>query len=178
MKPRIGFDKKAVGRFFLEHSEKVLLGAFILAFAAIIYGAVLRREKFDKTPQDLLDNVAKAKRSLEGERRDKLNELRKELQDRDDKGDYKNEADKIAKFIRQGISVKPYECDVALDKPLFGQRGKREQPEIFGVEDLARWPISGLFKLWKRARAARPLPPLRRRAVEAESGNRADVLQR
>ncbi len=159
MKPRIGFDKKAVGRFFLEHSEKVLLGAFILAFAAIIYGAVLRREKFDKTPQDLLDNVAKAKRSLEGERRDKLNELRKELQDRDDKGDYKNEADKIAKFIRQGISVKPYECDVALDKPLFGQRGKREQPEIFGVEDLRASADFGAFQVMETGAGGPAAPP-------------------
>ena len=56
--------------------------------------------------------------------------------DRDDKGDYIEEAEKIAEFNKQGISVKPYECDVALDKPLFGQRGKRGQPELFDVEEL------------------------------------------
>ena len=50
MKPKISFDKKAIGNFFLEHSEKVLLGAFILVFATIIYGAAMRREKFDKNP--------------------------------------------------------------------------------------------------------------------------------
>ena len=56
--------------------------------------------------------------------------------DREDKGDYKKDAEKIIAINKQGISVKPYECDVALDKPLFGQRGKRGQPDLYDVQDL------------------------------------------
>ena len=62
MKLKINFDKKAIGNFFLEHSEKVLLGAFVLVFAGIIYGAVLRREKFDKAPADLVRQLLQGQR--------------------------------------------------------------------------------------------------------------------
>ncbi len=163
MKVKINFDKKAIGNFFLEHSEKVLLGAFILVFATIIYGAAMRREKFDKNPNDLLDKSNNAKRSLEGERPEMLKELLQEQQAREDKGDYKKDADKIAEFNKQGISVKPYECDVALDKPLFGQRGKRGQPELFDVEELRTAADFGAFQVVDTAGGRPPLPRLRGR---------------
>jgi archaellum component FlaC len=147
MKLKISFDKKAIGNFFLEHSEKVLLGAFLLVFATIIYGAAIRREKFDKNPEDLRVKSEAARRSLQGERLEMLKELFREQEAREDKGDYKKDADKIAEFNKQGISVKPYECDVALDKPLFGQRGKRGQPELFNVEDLRAAADFGAFQV-------------------------------
>jgi hypothetical protein len=146
MKLKINFDKKAIGHFFLEHSEKMLLGAFILVFAIIIYGAAVRRDKFDKIPSELVANCGKAKQSLEGERPDLLSELLKEQQAREDKGDYKKEADKIAKFNEKGISVTPYQCG-SLDKPLFGQRGKREQPELIDVEELRAAADFGAFQV-------------------------------
>ncbi len=149
MKPKISFDKKAIGKFFLEHSEKVVLGAFILVFAGIIYGAVLRREKFDKATSDLASKCAESKQNIENKSEEKVksmvNELMKDMLARDDKGDYKKDAEKIAAINKQGISVKPYECDVALDKPLFGQRGKREQPEIYDVEGLRADADFGAF---------------------------------
>jgi hypothetical protein len=159
MKVKINFDKKAIGNFFLEHSEKVLLGAFILVFATIIYGAAVRREKFDKNPNDLLDKSINAKRSLEGERPEMLKELLSEQQAREDKGDYKKVADKIAEFNKQGISVKPYECDVALDKPLFGQRGKRGQPDLFDVEELRIAADFGAFQVVDTPGGGAAVPP-------------------
>jgi hypothetical protein len=158
MKLKFNFDKKAIGRFFLEHSEKMLLGAFILVFAIIIYGAAVRRDKFDKIPSELVANCGKAKQSLDGERPDLLNELLKEQQAREDKGDYKKEADKIAKFNEQGINVKPYECG-ALDKPLFGQRGKRGQPELYDVEELRAAADFGAFQVVDASSGGAPVAP-------------------
>jgi hypothetical protein len=163
MKVKIHFDKKAIGNFFLEHSEKVLLGAFIIVFMVILYGAAVRREKFDKNPAELAANCGKAKQSLAGERPELLSELTKEQQAREDKGDYKKDADKIAEFNKQGISVTPYECDVPLDKPLFGQRGKRGQPELYDVEELRIAADFGAFQVQvadaSGGGAAAPPPP-------------------
>ncbi|MGA2797761.1 MAG: hypothetical protein ABSE63_09295 [Thermoguttaceae bacterium] len=158
MKLKISFDKKAIGKFFLEHSEKVLLGAFILVFAVIIYGAAVRRDRFDKNPSDLLDKSSSAKRSLEGERPEMLKELLQELQVREDKGDYRKDADKIAEFNKQGISVKPYECE-ALDKPLFGQRGKRGQPELYDVDELRAAADFGAFQVVETPGGGPAAPP-------------------
>jgi hypothetical protein len=161
MKLKISFDKKAIGNFFLEHSEKVLLGAFVLAFAAIIYGAAMRREKFEKIPSELVANCNKAKQSLEGERPELLTDLTKEQQAREDKGDYKKDAEKIAVFSQKGISVKPYECDVAFDKPLFGQRGKRGQPELIDPEEVRMAADFGAFQFIEGAGGGAAAPPPR-----------------
>ena len=161
MKLKISFDKKAIGNFILEHSEKVLLGAFILVFAVIIYGAAVRREKFDKTPNDLLDKCTNAKRSLDGERPERMKELLQEQQAREDKGDYKKVADKIAELSKQGISVKPYESDVALDKPLFGQRGKRGQPELYDVAELRSTADFGALQYIEASSGGAAAPPPR-----------------
>jgi hypothetical protein len=165
MKLKISFDKKSIVNFFLEHAEKVLLGLFILVFATIIYGAVMRREKFDQDPLQLVAKSKSTQRSLEGERPEKLKDLLKEQQARDDKGDYKKVADKITDFNKKGISVKPYECAVALDKPLFGQKGKRGQPELIGAEELRAAADFGVFLLNEKTasddapRAAAPAAP-------------------
>ena len=153
MKLKISFDKKSIVNFFLEHAEKVLLGLFILVFATIIYGAVMRREKFDQDPKDLLDKSLNVKRSLEGERPEKLKGLLREQQARDDKGDYKKEADKITDSNKKGISVKPYECAVPLDKPLSGQKGKRGQPDLYDVEELLAAADFGVFLLNEKTAA-------------------------
>ena len=159
MKLKISFDKKAIGNFFLEHSEKVVLGAFILVFAVIIYGAAVRREKFDKNPNDLVDKCANAQ-AVAGRRTPRVAEgTAKEQQAREDKGDYKKVADKIAEFNKQGISVKPYRCDVALDKPLFGQRGKRGQPELYDVEELRTAADFGAFQVSRQHPAGGPAAP-------------------
>ncbi len=161
MKLKISFDKMAIGNFFLEHSEKVLLGVFLLVFATIMYGAAIRREKFDKYPEDLRVKSEAARRSLEGERPERLKELLSDIQAREDKGDYKKVLDKIAAIKKQGISVKPYECDVALDKPLFGQRGKRGQPELFDVEELRTAADRGAFQFVEASGGGAAAPPPR-----------------
>jgi hypothetical protein len=154
MKFKISFDKKSIGNLFLEHAEKAALGLFVLVFAAIIYGAVAQREKFDKDPKDLVDKSANARRSLAGERPERLNELLKNQQARDDKGDYKKVAGEIADFNKQGVSVKPYECPIALDKSLFGQKGKRGQPELVGAEELRAAADLGVFMVTENPAAA------------------------
>ena len=178
MRPKISFDKKAIGRFFLQHAEKLLLGAFALVFAVIIYGALLRREKFDKTPSDLADNITKAKRSLAGDRKEKLTELEKDLKARDDKGDYKKAAERIAASSKQGVSVEPYQYDVALDKPLFGQRDKRGQPEIFDVQDVRAAADFGAFQVAEPGAAgpAAPAgPPRGSRIIQPRTSGGASV---
>ena len=136
MKLKISFDKKTIGNFFLEHAEKVVFGFFVLVFASIIYGAMMNREKFDKAPKQLSDQCDSAKRVLEGERQVPFNAP-----------DYKKIADKIAEVSKQGIDVKSYECDLAWDKPLFGLKGKRDQPELFDVQELRAAADFGAFQI-------------------------------
>ncbi len=136
MKLKINFDKKAVVRFFIENAEKVVFALFILAFAAIIYGAMMRREKFDKTPPQLIAKCSEAQRSLEGDRPDQLTFI-----------DYKKIAGKIADLSKNGINVAPYECDAAWDEPIFGVKDKRDQPALFDVQDLRATAEFGAFQV-------------------------------
>jgi hypothetical protein len=141
MKLKISFDVKAIGNFFLEHAEKVLLGLFILVFVTILYGAVMRREKFDKTPKDLSDKCSTAERSLEGERPELLKSL-------ETTRDYNKDAQSIANpSDKKGISVDPYESDVVWDKPLFPMKGKRQQPTLIDVQDLRTAAEFGAFQI-------------------------------
>ena len=141
MKLKISFDKKAIGHFFLEHAEKVLLGLFILVFATIIYGAVMGREKFDKTPRDLSDKCATAERSLSGERPELLKPF-------DTTRDYKKDDQKITELgNKKGVSVGPYESDVAWDKPIFGMKSERDQPDLIDVVDLRATAEFGAFQI-------------------------------
>jgi len=157
MKLKISFNTKAIGHFFLEHSEKVVFGLFILVFAAIMYGAVMRREKFEKSPSDLTGKCAKAQGVMEGERPELLKSLEKNR-------DYKEDAAKIAASAKKnGISEKPYECDIAWDAPIFALKGQRAQPEFFDVTDLRAVAEFGAFQTIAAAAGGPPAagPPVR-----------------
>jgi hypothetical protein len=157
MKLKISFDKKAIGNFFLQHTEKVVFILFLLTFASIIYGAVMRREKFDKTPVQLIEKCSTAERSFEGERKIEL-----------PTPDYKSIANKY-KDNKNGINVEPYKTDVVWDSPVFPVRGKRGSPQLFDVQDLRAVAEFGAFQVGEAAgepadrggRDAPPRPPIR-----------------
>ena len=105
MKLKISFDKKSILNFFLYHTEKVVFAFFILVFASIIYGAVMRREKFDKVPTQLIEKCTTAQQSLQGERPELVKPLEKTR-------DYNKDADIYLKISKNGISAErlPMRC--------------------------------------------------------------------
>jgi hypothetical protein len=142
MKFKISFNKNTIANFFIQHLEKVVFGIFIVIVMAIFYGVIMKRDKMDNTPQDLnnLANSAQRKLEQQGSDRDTPQSL--------NTPDYKKIADKIAAFnSKKNIDIEPYQYDTAWDKPLFGQKGPRDQPKLYEVQDLRGSAEFGAFKV-------------------------------
>jgi hypothetical protein len=153
MKLKISFDKKSIGKFFFEHSEKVVFGLFIILFATIMYGAVMRREKFDKVPKDLTDKCLIAQKAMQGEHGGEPPIVPKYTE--------------LANIFSNGkdLDVQNYECDVVWDRPPFGQKSKRGQPDIYDVQDLRAAADFGAFSVNAALAAGAPAAAARQAPV-------------
>ncbi len=141
MKLKISFNKNAILKFFLDHAEKLVLGLFIFIVATILYGAVMRREKYDKIPPDLHEKSSNAQRELERPFTADAPEF-KNLPAHD----YIRIAKKIADFSsNKSITEGPYQCDIPWKSPLFEQKGLRGSPKYLGVRDLRATADLGAF---------------------------------
>ena len=64
MKAKLKFDKKAILGFFADNGEKILFAGVVLGFLFFVYRAV-GRERFDKTPDNLLAVADDASRHID-----------------------------------------------------------------------------------------------------------------
>jgi hypothetical protein len=134
MKIKISFNKNAILKFFIDHIEKVVFGLFMLAFAVVIYGAVMRRDKFDKTPQQLNEQCNVAQQRLGGGRNiimPKSDDYKKKAQEFEDK---------------KSIDEADYRCPSAWNQPLFPQKAPRGKPVLCAVKELRASAELGAFR--------------------------------
>ena len=66
MKSKRKLDKKAIQQFFIDHTEKIVIGAVGLVFLYFAYSAVMLQvnDSYKKAPKDLEDAVAKAQATI------------------------------------------------------------------------------------------------------------------
>jgi len=138
MKLKISFDKNSILKFFMEHVEKMIFALLMLVSVAVIYGAIMKRHRFDKSTQQLIEQCSSAQRSIEREH---------SIEDPKAAHDYKKIADKILEFSsKKSIVEEPYRCETAWDQPVFGQPSLRDQPKLFTVKDLRTAAEFGAFR--------------------------------
>jgi hypothetical protein len=131
MKAKIKFDQNAIKSFFLDHVEKLVFSAVLLGVAAIVYGAIAGRDKFDKTPSELNEKAAAADAKI--------------VQSSLKIAPVAN-IDQIAVIARQPIEEKYFEITKRLNPPPKLER-PRGMPKILPVEDLRVGAGMGMFQI-------------------------------
>ena len=119
MKVKLSLDKATIKQFFLQHTEKIVLGVFVVCFIFVVYSA-WGRESFDRTPEQLQQDADRARQHIEDTKPPEADGSGGDLQ-----------------LVESGaVQVKPYQWALAWDRPLFSSGGKRGESQIFPVEAL------------------------------------------
>jgi hypothetical protein len=119
MKGKLKFDLGSIQGLLVRNVEKIVFSVVILVLVLFVHRA-FSREKYRTTPEQLDQVVASANAKLE-------NGL-------EDVGPPPTNYSELAK--REQLSPEHYKLDAIWNPPLFPQRGKRDQPLHFPVEDL------------------------------------------
>ncbi len=132
MKLKLSLDKNTIQQFFVNHVEKTLFGGIVVCFLFFVVQAI-GRERFDKTPQDLVQATESADQHL---------------------NDTKPEADREpapypdrAKRSRIRIEERFYAHTATWNPAEFPQRSKRGEPKLFTVQKLRGMAGAGPFSL-------------------------------
>ncbi len=134
MKLKIKFDKTAIKDFLVDNFEKILFAGVVVGFVVIVYGAVMGRKTFDKTPEDLGTAADRAKQHWLGTPTGLAGEVR----------GYGRE---VQALLESPINPDAY-AHVALWKPaLFKAPHKRGLPKLFPVQKLRGTAGSGPFEV-------------------------------
>ncbi len=140
MKVKMKFDLAAIKEWFLAHGEKVFFGAIVLAFAMFTWGAV-KREVLDaaKDPETLKAKAA---------------EIRTHVQQSqwDPKREGVEVVDYTTRAKREPVLATNFPFPTPFDGPLADDKAKRDDPNLFGVEELRVASGISIFEL-KGARA-------------------------
>ncbi len=137
MKSKCKFDKKVIQQFFIDHTEKIVIGAVGLVFLYFAYSAVMLQvnDNFKKGPKDLDDVVTKAQAAM---------------QQPPAPGKLDNEfpvppiAEKIEQF-KAPLDLKEFPFDKHLVIAVVGKPHLRGTPDVIAVKGLRAIPGRGAF---------------------------------
>ncbi len=133
MKVKLSLDKATIKEFFLQHSEKIVLGVFVVCFVLVVYSA-WGRESFDRTSEQLQEDAQLAQQNIERTTADAAEPGEQLL--------------KTSELVESGpVQLKHYQWALAWDRPLFSTGGKRGKPQIFPVEALRATAGVGAFRM-------------------------------
>jgi hypothetical protein len=162
MKLKLKLDKKTLQEFFIEQSEKVAFGAVVVLVLLVVYFALAHGERYGRTPAQLI------KAALQGEEQMKQSPPEPGV----------TVADYVSKARRSRVRIeeKPYAYTALFDSPLFPQKGLRNVPAIYAVQQLRGAAERGAFRIATKEAAARnePARPPRgdRRPTAVAAANR------
>ncbi len=71
MKAKINFDQAKAKEFFINHTEKIVFGAFALVFLLFAYSAISKKP-YDKTPQAFNDEAVKVETRIQNAQAHKI----------------------------------------------------------------------------------------------------------
>ena len=131
-KLKLNVDKETVRKFFLEHSEKVVLGGVIACAVVIVYLALVQ-ESFSKTPKDLEKSAVLAGDHIKNN--DPAPPESCELVD----------YETSVLLSLEETDVGPYEWDKAIDREIFPPSRPRGVPKLYQVEKLRGVSGAGPF---------------------------------
>ncbi len=128
MKLKLKFSGAAIGQFFAENGEKLILLATVVILLMFVYGAITAKPLDSSTPS-LISNASKSAQ-------DRVNAVAWEGQE-SPRNDFK-ESHFAAAVDKAGeqVQLARLELNRAWDPPLFPELVKRADPEFFPVEDL------------------------------------------
>jgi hypothetical protein len=167
MKLKLKIDKKTVQDFLLQNVEKIVLGVFVLIFLLMLYSSLTSAARFDKSPEQLQADSAKARREIEATTIEGFTEALEAAAPAETAptadgaaptrrglavADYVKEA----KRIRVNIEETPYTNANRWDPPIFEKRPRREAPPVLTVQELRARAGMGAFRIVEAAKAARP----------------------
>jgi hypothetical protein len=132
MKFKVKFDKRAIQDFLLQNVEKIVLATVACVFLLLLYSALTKAARFDKSPDDLQRDVARGETTIK--ETPATSDLVVE--------DYVSQV----KRSRVSIEEKPYSTVVLWDKPLFERRPLRPAPPLFTVQQLRATAGAGAFR--------------------------------
>jgi hypothetical protein len=158
MKVKMKFDLASIKSWLFEHGEKVAFGTMVLVFLMFAYSA-LQREVLDPT---------KGETKLSEQARAVTEHVSKSAWDVKNAEvqivDYKERAKRDPVPAEAFATNKPYAW------PIFDPKGKRDDPELFGIEEPRASAGVGIFAL-KGAAAA----PAAGAGAGGQGGGRADA---
>jgi hypothetical protein len=135
MKVKAKLDLQAINNLALEHGEKVAFAVVGLVFLMFVYSA-LKRESLsaDKQPDQLQAKAA-------------------QVQSHVNQSTFNAEGagiilvDYVGRAKREQINLEPYKPANVLNKPIFDQKAKRDNPTIYPLEELRADAGFGMFAL-------------------------------
>jgi hypothetical protein len=140
MKMKLKLDKTAVLKLLEEHVEKLVLAVFLLLTAGGVLGAFMKRDQMDKRPEQLQDEVKRARANLSKGKPVQLKER-----------DYASDA----KVSWDPIIESPYHCGTLWTPYLAQKLDLRGAPELLIVKGLRG---AGEFGSIRMAQAADQAP--------------------
>lgn len=164
MKLKLKLDKNTIQEFLLQNVEKMVLSVVVLIFLMMLYSSLSSAGHFEKTPQQLQDEVARGRRDIEATTFDGYIKEKQASAPSDPNDptapstgsllvvkDYTSQA----KRSRVEIEETPYVTPIALDPPLFARRPLRDIPPLFTVQKLRGSGAIGAFRTTSAAQPER-----------------------
>ena len=130
MKMKMKFDKKAVLGLLFQYGEHVVFACVVLCFLFFVY-ASFARERYDKTPQDLIKAASNAENAID----------RTELPPSEDKEPIPETIERIS----GKLTVGDYAITTPFNAPIFEPRSLRGVPSLYTVEALRGTAGVGCF---------------------------------
>ncbi len=130
---KMKFDKKAALELLVQYGERVVFACVVLCFLFFVYKS-FARERYDKTPQDLMNAAADAGKAINSTEPS----INKDLED-------KETILETIERISGKIIEDPYTTTIAINPPIFQPRSKRGLPKLYTVEALRGTPGVGCF---------------------------------
>jgi hypothetical protein len=135
MKSKRKFDKKVIQQFFIDHTEKIVIGAVGLMFLYFAYSAVMLEvnENYKKEPKNLTDAITAAQNTIHAGPRGKTPAAETPIPPY---------AERIETF-KLALDPNRYPFDKDLIIAPIGQPHLRGTPEIVAIKDLRAAPGRG-----------------------------------
>jgi hypothetical protein len=154
VKLQLKFDKKSIQQFFVDHSEKIVLGVVAACFLFVAYQALTRKgfRVQGQSPQDSKpENLEKA-----------VDAAKAQIAKPTPKGFYDPKLalvdfDKIVTKFRAPVDPKEYALLTALDHPIVPKRVLRGMPAVLPVEKLQA--VAGRGPVALAGGGGGPVPP-------------------
>ena len=128
MKSKRKLDAKAIKQFFIDHTEKIVIGAVGLMFLYFAYSAVMLQanDSYTKAPKNLDEAVQAAVHTMEIGPTSKTPATEAPIKA------YAN----ITEHFKVALDIKDYPTDNRWNKKVFAQKNRRETPAVIPVEEL------------------------------------------